>query len=426
MTFAKRQLFFISLILSLSIFFAPLAQELYAESLFSKIKTKASELISNTVEKYTSRDFWVDKATDAITTNVLAKPLKLATSALGIAVGTAIGGPVGATLGAYVGNKIGAGICSVVGKPIVKGLINEKLDNGGKLTVSSIFKVVRSLDATSLACDTTGTVIGDIFGSAIGGVIGAAITACVGGGTIIPIIGTITFATLGSKYGKKLGTWLGKKIGEKFFNKTYKALTGIDRTEDQSADKNILLSTAQDIASVNKEQLARNTTGEVVGDVIGSVIGTVAGATLSAVTTGGTSEKMASLGEKWGSNLGSKIGKWIGTTFFDKSKEAIDNTKNKGKTTNNTVTISNNNTGIVTISDNIQISASQAPIDSSKINYNVEDANAAYEAYRIAFDNYAKALADSNTTTEDRMQKKKEYDACYEMYKKIISGEFNK
>lgn len=425
MTFAKRQLFFISLILSLSIFFAPLAQELYAESLFSKIKTKASELLSNTVEKYTSRDFWVDKATDAITTNVLAKPLKLATSALGIAVGTAIGGPVGATLGAYVGNKIGAGICSVVGKPIVKGLINEKLDNGGKLTVSSIFKVVRSLDATSLACDTTGTVIGDIFGSAIGGVIGAAITACVGGGTIIPIIGTITFATLGSKYGKKLGTWLGKKIGEKFFNKTYKALTGIDRTEDQSADKNILLSTAQDIASVNKEELARNTTGEVVGDVIGSVIGTVAGATLSAVTTGGTSEKMATLGEKWGSNLGSKIGKWIGTTFFDKSKEAIDNTKNKGKSSD-TVTISNNNTGIVTISDNVPVSASQAPVNASRINYNMEDANAAYEAYRVSFDNYSKALADSNTTAEVRMQRKKEYDACYEMYKKIISGEFNK
>ena len=407
-------------------FFAPLAQELYAESLLSKIKAKASEIYNKTVEKYTSRDFWVDKATDAITTNVLAKPLKLATSALGIAVGTAIGGPVGATLGAYVGNKIGAGICSVVGKPIVKGLINEKLDNGGKLTVSSIFKVVRSLDATSLACDTTGTVIGDIFGSAIGGVIGAAITACVGGGTIIPIIGTITFATLGSKYGKKLGTWLGKKIGEKFFNKTYKALTGIDRTEDQSADKSILLSTAQDIVSVNKEELARNTTGEVVGDVIGSVIGTVAGATLSAVTTGGTSEKMATIGEKWGSNLGSKIGKWIGTTFFDKSKEAIDNTKDKLQT-NNKVTISNTGTtGIVTISDNIPVSASQAPVNSSRINYNIDDANAAYEAYKISFENYAKVLADSNATAEDRIQKKKEYDACYDMYNKIVTGKLNK
>ena len=134
---------------------------------------------------------------------------------------------------------------------------------------------------------------------------------------------------------------------------------------------------------------------------------------------------MATLGEKWGSNLGSKIGKWIGTTFFDKSKEAIDNTKNKGKSSD-TVTISNNNTGIVTISDNVPVSASQAPVNASRIKYNMEDANAAYEAYRISFDNYSKALADSNTTAEVRMQRKKEYDACYEMYKKIISGEFNK
>ncbi len=424
MTFAKRQLFFISLILSLSMFFAPLAQELYAESLFSKIKTKASELFSNTVEKYTSRDFWVDKATDAITTNILAKPLKLATAALGIAVGTAVGGPVGATLGAYVGNKIGAGICSVVGKPIVKGLINEKLDNGGKLTVSSVFKVVKSLDRTSLACDTTGTVIGDIFGSAIGGIIGAAVTACVGGGTIIPIIGTITFATLGSKYGKKLGTWLGKKIGEKFFNKTYKALTGIDRTEDQSADKSILLSTAQDIASVNKQEVARNTTGEVVGDVIGSVIGTVAGATLSAVTTGGTSEKMATIGEKWGSNIGSKIGKWLGTTFFDKSKEAIDNQaqklNNNKNNNNNSVSLGGN--GTVTISDEIPVASSQAPVMSSEVSYNASEANAAFEAYTISFENYSKALSDPKATNEYRAQMKKEYDACYEMYQKIVTG----
>ena len=223
MKLAKKQIFFISLLLSLSMLFAPFAQELYAESLFSKLKTKAGEFINNTVQKYTSKDFWIDKATDAITSKVISKPVKLATAALGIGIGTAIGGPVGATLGAYLGNKIGGHLCSIVGKPIVKGLINEKLNTGGKLTISSLFKVIKNLDGPSMACNVTGAVVGDIIGSAIGGIAGAAITACVGGGTILPIIGTITFAKLGSKYGQKFGNWLGQKLGERAFNNTYKA-----------------------------------------------------------------------------------------------------------------------------------------------------------------------------------------------------------
>ncbi len=425
MKLVRKQIFFISLLLSLCMFFAPLAQELYAESLFSKLKTKVGEFVNNTVEKYTSKDFWIDKTTDAITSKVIAQPVKLATAALGIAVGTAIGGPVGATLGAYLGNKIGGHLCSIVGKPIVKGLINEKINHCGKITVNTVFNVIKDLDGPSMACNVTGAVVGDIIGTAIGGIAGAAITACIGGGTILPIIGTITFAKLGSKYGQKFGNWIGQKIGERAFNNTYKALTGIDRTEDQSAGKSILLSTAEDIASVNKQELARTTTGEVVGDVIGSVIGTVAGATLSAVTTGGTSTKMADIGEKWGSKIGTSIGKWIGTTFFDKSKEAIDNSKAK-KQSKNTITISNSNTGIVTISDNIPVSASQAPVYSSNLNYNIDNANAAYEAYKISYDNYSKALEDPNCTAERRTQMQKEYKACYEMYHKIVTGELNK
>ncbi len=397
MKFAKKQLFFISIILSLSMFFAPFAQELYAESLFSKLKEKASNFIENTVQKYTSRDFWVDKTASAVTDHIVSKPVKLATAALGIVIGTAVGGPVGATLGAYLGNKVGSHLCSVIGKPIVKGVINEKLDNGGKITVSSIFNVCKNLDMPSLACDTTGAIVGDILGSAIGGIVGATVTACIGGGTILPIIGTITFATLGAKYGKKLGTWLGKKIGEKFFNKSYKALTGIDRTSDNSADAPILLSTAKDIASVDKAEVARSTTGEVVGDVIGSVLGTVAGATLSAVTTGGTSEKMAELGEKWGSNIGAKIGKWVGTTFFDKSKEVITTTASKVST---------------------QIPASA----SNQANYSSNDIAACYEAYKIAYTNYANALSDENCSNEYRQQMQKEYNAAYELYSKVANG----
>ncbi len=403
MTFARRQIFFISIILSISMFFAPLAQELYAESLFSKLKTKAANFIENTVEKYTSRDYWVDKTASVISTKLIAKPVKLATAALGIAIGTAVGGPVGATLGAYVGNKIGSHLCDIVGTPIVKGVINEKLDNGGKITVSSIYRICKNLDMPSLACDTTGAIIGDILGSAIGGIAGAAVIACIGGGTILPIIGTITFATLGSKYGKKLGTWLGKKIGEKFFNKSYKALTGIDRTEDNSADSSILLSTAKDIASVNKEELARTTTGEVVGDVIGSVVGTIAGATLSAVTTGGTSETMASLGEKWGSNLGVKIGKWIGTTFFDKSKEVVTTTANK-----------------VITAQSAQSAQSSQPSTTTG-GYTTSQAKDCYEAYMKAYNNYANALSDSNCTTEYKEQMQKEYNAAYELYSNVLS-----
>ena len=51
MKLARKQIFFISLLLSLCMFFAPLAQELYAESLFSKLKTKVGEFVNNTVEK---------------------------------------------------------------------------------------------------------------------------------------------------------------------------------------------------------------------------------------------------------------------------------------------------------------------------------------------------------------------------------------
>lgn len=426
MTFAKRQLFFISLILSLCMFFAPFAEELYAESLFSKLKEKASNFIENTVQKYTSRDYWVDKTASVVTSKIVAKPVKLATAALGIAIGTAVGGPVGATLGAYVGNKVGAHLCDIIGKPIVKGVINEKLDNGGKITVRSIYNVCKSLDMPSLACDTTGAIVGDIIGSAVGGIVGATVVACIGGGTILPIIGTITFATLGSKYGKKLGTWLGKKIGEKFFNKSYKAITGIDRTEDQSADAPILLSTAKDIVSVNKEEVARSTTGEVIGDVIGSVIGTVAGATLSAVTTGGTSSKVADLGEKWGSNLGSKIGKWIGTTFFDKSKEVI---------TNATTIKTGNPTTTVGVSTEIAVSSSQVAnpttnnlisTSNSKIHYDDPDVEACYEAYLIAYDRYSKALSDNNCSNEYKQRKQKEYNAAYEMYKKVLDGQVSR
>ncbi len=420
MTFAKRQLFFISLILSLCMFFAPFAEELYAESLFSKLKEKASNFIENTVQKYTSRDYWVDKTASVVTSKIVSKPVKLATAALGIAIGTAVGGPVGATLGAYVGNKVGAHLCDIIGKPIVKGVINEKLDNGGKITVRSIYNVCKNLDMPSLACDTTGAIVGDILGSAIGGIVGATVVACVGGGTILPIIGTITFATLGSKYGKKLGTWLGKKIGEKFFNKSYKAITGIDRTEDNSAGAPILLSTAKEIASVNKEEVARSTTGEVVGDVIGSVLGTVAGATLSAVTTGGTSEKIAEIGEKWGSNIGSKIGKWIGTTFFDKSKEVISNAATKIDSQNVTVGVS---TEIPVSSSQVaNTSTNLINTSNSKIHYDNPDVNACYEAYLIAYDNYSKALADNNCTNEYKQKMQQEYNAAYEMYKNVLDG----
>ncbi len=423
MKFAKRQIFFISILLSLCMFFAPFAHELYAESVLSKLKTGISNLWENTVEKYTSRDYWVDKAASAISTKLIAKPVKLATAALGIAVGTAVGGPVGATLGAYVGSKVGTHLCSVFGTQIVKGVINEKLDNGGKITVSSIFNICKNLDTPSLACDTTGAIVGDILGSAVGGVLGAAITACVGGGTILPIIGTITFATLGAKYGKKLGTWLGKKIGEKFFNKSYKALTGIDRTLDQSADSSILLSTAKDIASINKEEVARATTSEVVGDVIGSVIGTVAGATLSAVTTGGTSETITEFGEKLGSKAGTAIGKLIGEVFFDSSKKVISDVKDK-KNSSTSVTVSP-----TSLSTSISSSSSsEIPVSSlsasSPVNSSVSNSAAAavYEAYKIAYDNYAKALADPSATPEYRQQRQNEYNNCYEMYRKVVIG----
>ncbi len=420
MKFAKRQLFFISIILSLSLFCLPFTQELYAESLLSKIKTKASEFISNTVEKYTSRDFWVDKASSTICSKVISKPVKLATAALGMAIGTAVGGPVGATLGAYVGNKIGTHLCDIVAKPIVKGVINEKLDNSGETTISTIFKVCKSMDGPSLACDTTGAVVGDILGSAIGGILGAAITASVGGGTILPIIGTITFATLGSKYGTKFGTWLGKKIGEKFFNKSYKALTGKDRTSDQSADNSILLSTAQDIVSLDKEKLARNTTGEVVGDVIGSVLGTVAGATVSAFTTGGTSDTITNIGTNLGSKIGKSIGNWIGTKFFDKSKEVISNTnaaksaKVKSSENATTAKVKNEYSNTTSTSNNF-----------SNTEITKSDLNAVYQAYLISYSNYSKALADKNTTKEDLQKYKEVYNTNFNMYNDCVKEYYN-
>lgn len=415
MTFAKKQIFFISLILSLSIFFAPLAQEVYAESILSKVKTKASELIT----KYTSRDFLVDKASSAIATNVIAKPVKLATSALGIAIGTAVGGPVGATLGAYIGNSIGTNLCKVVAKPIVKGIMNEQLDNGGKLTLSSIFKVCKSLDKTSLACDTTGAVIGDILGGAIGGILGAAITACVGGGTILPIVGTITFATLGSKYGKKFGTWLGKKIGEKFFNKSYKALTGIDRTEDQSASSNILFSTASDIASVDKTKVVCTTTGEIVGDVIGSTVGTVIGATVSAVTTGGTSDTITNLGTSWGSKIGVAIGKWFGNKFYNKTSEiaankaAAKSASVSNKNVSDTSTTTNNNNSVtISTGSNATVSVADSITES--------DLDAVYRAYLTSYEIYTKAMNNNNTTPEQMKTIREDYNRNYTMYKKVF------
>lgn len=398
MKFAKKQTFFLSLILILCMLSAPFAENLYAESLFTKLKNKASELVTKTVEKYTSRDFWVDKAASAISTKLIAKPVKLATAALGMAIGTAIGGPVGATVGAYLGSKVASHACDIIGTPIVKNVINDKLDNGAELSVSTIYKACKSLDMPELACNTTGSIVGDILGAAVGGIAGAAVMACVGGGTILPIIGTMTFATLGSKYGEKLGSWIGEKLGKNAYNSTYKALTGVDRG---SSSDNAIIATINDVKSVNKQEVARNTTGEVVGDVIGSALGTVAGATLSAFTTGGTSTKMAELGEKWGSNLGSKIGNWIGTKFFDKSKEVVTGTHNNP------------------VSNEIPVSCSvaAAPVSNSK----VSDADAVYAAYQIAFDNYAEALADSKCSQELKEQRMKEYHACYEAYQRVVN-----
>ncbi len=418
MKFAKKQIFFLSLLLSFCMLAAPFTEQVYAEGLFSKLKEKASNFISNTIEKYTSRDYWVDKTASAISTKIVAKPVKLATAALGMAIGTAIGGPVGATLGAYIGNKVASHACDIIATPVVKNVINDKLDNGGSITVKSIYNAAKNLDMPSLACDTTGAVVGDILGGVIGGVAGAAIMACVGGGTILPIIGTMTFATLGSKYGEKFGNWLGQKLGENAYNSTYKAITGVERSDKSS---NAIVATINDVKSVNKEEVARNTTGEVVGDVIGSALGTVAGATLSAFTTGGTSSKMAELGEKWGSNLGSKIGNWIGTTFFDKSKEAVDKTANAVH-----ANLNNANNGVtVTISNEIPVAcaATVAGASSKKdIKQISSDADAAFAAYQIAYDNYAKALADKNCSKEHQQKMMEQYHACYNAYQRIVTG----
>lgn len=418
MKFAKKQIFFLSLLLSLCMLAAPFTEQVYAEGLFSKLKEKATNFISNTVEKYTSRDYWVDKAASAISTKIVAKPVKLVTAALGVVVGTAIGGPVGATLGAYIGNKVASHACEIIATPVVKNVINDKLDNGGSITVKSIYNAAKNLDMPELACDTTGAVVGDILGGVIGGVAGAAIMACVGGGTILPIIGTMTFATLGSKYGEKFGNWLGQKLGENAYNSTYKAITGVDRSEKSS---NAIVATINDVKSVNKEEVARNTTGEVVGDVIGSALGTVAGATLSAFTTGGTSVKMAELGEKWGSKLGSKVGNWIGTTFFDKSKEAVTQTVNAAH-----ANIGNNNNVTVTVSNEIPVSCSVAAAPSTTAKGEVKqissDADAAFAAYQIAYDNYAKALSDENCSKEYKQKMMEQYHACYNAYQRLVTG----
>lgn len=394
MIFARRQTFILSLLLVCSMFFAPLAQELYAESLFTKLKNKATSFISKTVEKYTSRDYLVDKASNVIAKKIVGTPVKFATAALGMAIGTAIGGPVGAALGAYLGNKIGEHTSSIVGKPIVANIINDTIDNDGTLNVKTIYNACKSVDMPSLACDTTGAIVGDIVGSALGGMLGAAITVCVGGGTILPIIGTLTFATLGSKYGEKLGNWIGQKFGENAFNNGYKVLTGIDRTEDQSAGKNAIVATIDSVKNVDKKEVARNTTGEVVGDVIGSALGTIAGATLTALSGCGVltpilgSLNLTKLGEKWGSKLGSNIGNKIGTKFFDKSEEVLTGHSNNTKTENKT---------------------------------GLSDADAVYQAYMVAYENYANALSDKNATSEYKLKMQQEYNACYEMYRKMVS-----
>lgn len=424
MLLSKKKTFLISLAVVLSLFFAPVAEGVYAGSLFGNLKEKASGILSANVKKYTSRDFWVDKTAETIATKVVSKPVKLAAAALGTAVGAAIGGPAGAALGAYLGNKIGGHACKIVGKPIVKGIIYEKLDNGSKITPSSLFRVCRSLDVPSLACNTTGAVIGDILGSAIGGITGAAIMACVGGATVLPIIGTITFATLGSKYGEKLGTWLGKKIGENSFNHTYKALTGIDRTTDGSADRNAILATIDDVNSVDKTNLARTTTAEVIGDVIGSALGAVAGATITACCGGGAltpilgSASLSSLGSKCGSKLGTQIGKWLGTNVFNGTQKVLSDIEQKHKS-KNTATIGNNSTAITfTISDEIPVSASLAAKGAAN---KISDADAAFLAYQIAYDNYAAVLADEKATIEEKQQRQKEYNACYEQYRRLVS-----
>lgn len=412
MKLAKKQLFFVSLLLTFCISAAPFAENLYAESLFAKIKDKATNFISTKAEKYTNRDFWVDKASDAIATKVVAKPVKLATSALGVAIGTALGGPVGATLGAYIGNKIATHTCKIIATPVVKNIINDKLDNGGKITISSIYNACKSVDMPELACDTTGSIVGDILGSALGGIAGAAIMACVGGGTILPIIGTITFATLGSKYGEKLGTWLGDKLGRNAYNSTYKIVTGKDRNE--GASLNVFKQTLNDVKAVDKKEVAKNTTSSVVGDVIGSAIGTVAGATLSAFTTGGMSSTMAKVGEKWGSKLGSRIGDWVGNKFFDNDK------KKKDKATQEKPSIITAGTSI-TVSDEIPVYSSIAASPEGTNSY-YTDAEAAYTAYKIAYEKYSEALNDENSSQEKRDKLMRDYHACYDNYKRIVTG----
>ena len=409
MIFPKKQIFLISLLLSFCMFTTAFTESLYAESLISKLKTKASDFINKQVEKYTSRDFWVDKASNTIATKLVSKPVKLATSALGMALGTAIGGPVGATVGAYVGSKIAEHACNIIAKPIVKNVINDKLDNGGSITVKSIFNACKSLDMPELASDTTGSIVGDILGTAIGGIAGAAIMACVGGGTVLPIIGTITFATLGSKYGEKLGNWIGEKLGRNAYNSTYKVITGKDRNE--GASDNAIKQTLNDIKSVDKKEVAKKTTSGIVGDVIGSAIGTVAGATLSAFTIGGSSSYLARLGEKWGSKMGTKIGNWVGDTFFKDKKE--------NKPANDTAIAGSGTT--ITVHDEIPVYSSVAQSPSSA-GINLSYAEAAYTAYQISYDNYARVLADSNSTQEQRQKAMKEYHACFQAYQNIICG----
>lgn len=227
MNLARKRLFYISLLLTISLLLAPFVEA--AElSLFDRLKLKTQEK----TEQLQQREWWITKAASTATGFVAGKAGGAIGAGIGYLLGAAVGGPLAAGMGAMLGFRIGDIVTKTFAKAISTVVTQWKLRDGRKVDINTVVDAVKSVNKASLSADAAGAVIGDLIGGTMGAAAGIAFLAC-GGPLILPILGTISAAYLGSKIGKAIGGGIGRWIGRKLLKKGYEAYAAIGASEKQ-------------------------------------------------------------------------------------------------------------------------------------------------------------------------------------------------
>ncbi|HNV72822.1 MAG TPA: hypothetical protein PKO06_24150, partial [Candidatus Ozemobacteraceae bacterium] len=157
-----KRLLFIRALVALLILSLSLAQPLLAREeggLFSKLKAKASEKIS----QLKSKDWWKITLSGKATAFVGGKVIGLAGMALGGALGL-LAGPAGAAVGALVGYRLGSIAGSTFARPIGKDLARDKIAGDDDLTWSDVKDSWNSQDKKALAVEAGAGIVGDFLG----------------------------------------------------------------------------------------------------------------------------------------------------------------------------------------------------------------------------------------------------------------------